>query len=72
LEYIQSNIHHFYSIQLYFKLNFYEHESVKNVDFSPNEEYMVTFNGTVNDVNSTENYIIWNVQEIDKLRSFKA
>jgi uncharacterized protein with WD repeat len=54
------------------KLNFYEHESVKNVDFSPNEEYMVTFNGTVNDVNSTENYIIWNVQEIDKLRSFKA
>lgn len=36
------------------KLNFYEHHGVKNVEFSPDEKYILTFNGTVLEAPDTE------------------
>jgi len=42
------------------------------VDISPNEKFIVSFNGTINDAPNTENYIIWNLRTAEKIRSFKA
>jgi len=53
-------------------LNFYKHENVRNVEFSPDEKYILSFNGPVTEAPDSENYIVWNVIELDKIRSFKA
>ena len=49
---------------------FYSHESPIDFKFSPDERYMITFNG--NDVKSKENFIIWGAEEEVKLKSYKA
>jgi len=54
------------------KLNFYPHPEVINVEFSPDEAFVVSFNGTVADAPNSENYIVWNVCAATKIRSFKA
>lgn len=45
------------------KLNFFAHRNVSNLEFSYNEEYILSFNGTVseNESNGIENFIVWNV-----------
>ena len=45
---------------------------MKNVDFSPCENYILSFNGTIVDAPNDENYIVWHVGEVEKLRVFKA
>jgi len=54
------------------KLNFYPHPEVQQVEFSPDETYALSFNGTVNDAPNSENYIVWRVVTAGKLRTFKA
>jgi len=54
------------------KLNFYPHPEVQQVEFSPDETYALSFNGTINDAPNSENYIVWRVATAGKLRSFKA
>lgn len=54
------------------KLSFYDHLEVKNVEVSPNEKYILSFNGTINDAPNTENYIVWNLRTAEKIRTFKA
>jgi len=53
-------------------LNFYPHPEVQQVEFSPDEAYALSFNGTVNDAPNSENYIVWRVATAGKLRTFKA
>mmetsp|Transcript_6005 Transcript_6005/g.6570 ORF Transcript_6005/g.6570 Transcript_6005/m.6570 type:complete len:709 (+) Transcript_6005:52-2178(+) len=54
------------------KLDFYPHQGVKNVEFAPNEQYFLSFNGTVIEAPNSENFIVWSVGTIEKLRVFKA
>ena len=42
------------------------------VGFSPNETFMVTFNGDDVSAKSTENLVLWGVEEEVKIRSFRA
>lgn len=44
------------------KLNFYEHKGVKNLTFSPNEDYILSYNGNVLESEDSENYIVWNLK----------
>lgn len=53
-------------------LNFFSHPEVKQVEFSPDETYVLSFNGTAIEASNTENYIVWRVATIEKLRTFKA
>lgn len=46
------------------KLNYYKHKNLQNVEFSANEKYIMSYNGTVVENNDPENYIIWNVNEV--------
>lgn len=52
-------------------INFYPHLGVLNVKFSPNELYAFSFNGTVY-APDKENFIVWNILERTKLRTFNA
>lgn len=54
------------------KLNFYRHNGVKNVEFSPKEDYILSYNGNVVDTGDSDNYIIWNTNLVSVIRSFKA
>jgi hypothetical protein len=45
------------------KKGFYHHKGVLDVIFSPNETYMVSFNGNDSFSKSTENFILWGVKE---------
>lgn len=54
------------------KLSFFNHKSVKNVEFSPCENYILSYNGTIIDAPNEDNFIIWSVNEVKKLRVFKA
>ena len=54
------------------KLGFYPHMKVKKIEFSPNEEYILSFNGTSSEVASTENYKVWILAEFECVKSFKA
>lgn len=40
--------------------------------FSNNEQYIISFNGTVLTTTSQENCVVWNTQSGKKLRSFRA
>lgn len=42
---------------------YFEHRGVIDVGFSPKETYLVTFNGNDGVVKSTENLILWAVEE---------
>ena len=53
------------------EVNFFPHTGVKDVRFSPNEKYCFSFNGTLY-APVQENFIVWQVLEGSKLRSFKA
>lgn len=53
------------------EVNFFPHTGVKDVKFSPNEKYCFSFNGTLY-APVQENFIVWQVLEGKKLRSFKA
>lgn len=53
------------------EINFFLHTGVKDVKFSPNEKYCFSFNGTLY-APVQENFIMWQVLEGKKLRSFKA
>jgi translation initiation factor 3 subunit B len=50
----------------------FDHKGVKNVEFSPDEKYVLSFNGTVLEAPNSENYIVWNVALREKIREFKA
>lgn len=54
------------------KLNFFAHKNVKNVEFCPNEEYILSYNGTFIENDDTDNYIIWSLKELNIIRTFKA
>ena len=54
------------------QLTFYEHPEVKQVEVSPNEKFILSFNGTITEAPNTENYIIWNLRTGEKIRTFKA
>ncbi len=41
------------------------------VDFSPNEKYLKSYNGTVSQLNDYENLIVWDFYSQKKLRTFK-
>lgn len=53
------------------EIGFFPHTGVKDVKFSPNEKYCCSFNGTLY-APVQENFIVWQVLEGKKLRSFKA
>jgi translation initiation factor 3 subunit B len=53
-------------------LNTFQHSGVKNVIFSNNEHFIISYNGTVLNTSSQENYIVWNTVTGKKLRSFKV
>lgn len=53
-------------------ISFFNHNGVKNIEFSPNEEYVLSHNGTVAESKNTENFIVWRVATNQKLRSFKS
>lgn len=42
------------------------------MEVSPNERYILSFNGTITDAPNTENYIVWNLRTGEKIRAFKA
>lgn len=54
------------------KLSFFGHKAVKNVEFSPCENYILSYNGTVVDAPDEDNFIVWQLNEVKKLRVFKA
>lgn len=54
------------------KLSFFPHASVKEVEFSPCENYVLSYNGTIIDAPDEDNFIVWHVGEVKKLRVFKA
>lgn len=54
------------------EIGFFEHPAVKQVEFSPDEKYVLSFNGTVLEAPNSENYIVWNVNLKEKIRAFKA
>ena len=45
------------------KKAFYEHKKAFDVAFSPNETFMITFNGNDASVKGTDNLILWGVEE---------
>jgi hypothetical protein len=49
---------------------FYPQQSPIDFKFSPDERFMITFNGT--QVKSKENFIIWGVEEEIKLKSYRS
>lgn len=51
---------------------FFEHPQVKQVEFSPDERYILSFNGTAIDAPNSENYIVWRVGTNEKIKVFKA
>ena len=53
------------------KITQFYHKKVKKVEFSPNEDYLMSFNGTVSDTGSPENIVVWNLYTGKKLRIFK-
>lgn len=53
-------------------IKLFPHKMVKNVIFSVDEEYAISFNGTTVSTNETENYIVWKIRDEHKLRVFKA
>lgn len=36
------------------KISTYHHQAVKNIEISPNEKYILSFNGTINEAPNTE------------------
>jgi uncharacterized protein with WD repeat len=42
------------------------------VEFSPDENFILSFNNTILYAPDSDNYIVWNVQAGDKIREFKA
>ncbi|KRX09654.1 hypothetical protein PPERSA_02526 [Pseudocohnilembus persalinus] len=54
------------------KLNFYPHKNVKNIEFNSTETHILSYNGTVAENQDSENYIVWNVDQVQKVRTFKA
>jgi len=54
------------------EIAFFEHPAVKKVEFSPDEKYVLSFNGTVLEAPNSENYIVWSVDLREKIRAFKA
>ena len=54
------------------EIAFFEHLNAKKISFSPDEKYVLSFNGTVLEAPNSENYIVWNVTTRQKIRSFKA
>lgn len=54
------------------KLNFYPHKNVKNIEFNADETIVLSYNGTVSENEDSENYIVWNVDQVQKIRTFKA
>lgn len=53
------------------KITRIHHSKVKKVVFSPHEDHVMSFNGTVSDNKSAENIIVWNLFTGVKLRIFK-
>ena len=51
---------------------FFAHSSVTEVEFSNDEKYILSFNGTKAQCEDFENYKIWNVLEQYQIRSFTA
>lgn len=54
------------------KLSFFPHKSVKEIEFSPCENYILSYNGTIVDAPDEDNFIVWHLAEVKKLRIFKA
>jgi uncharacterized protein with WD repeat len=54
------------------RINFYKHQGVKKLSFTNDEKYVISFNGLITDTRDYEGYIVWNVQEVNKIRTFKA
>lgn len=53
------------------KITRFTHNKVKKVVFSPHEDHIMSFNGTVSDNKSAENIIVWNFFTGVKLKIFK-
>lgn len=47
------------------------HKNLKSIKFSNNEKYIISFNGTINEVKNSENVIVWDLYTGKKLRIFK-
>lgn len=45
---------------------------MKEIEFSPCENYILSYNGTIVDAPDEDNFIVWNLLEVKKLRIFKA
>lgn len=41
------------------KLSFFPHPEVKNIEFSPCENYILSYNGTIVDAPNEDNFIVW-------------
>lgn len=54
------------------ELGRYSHENVKEVVFSGDEKYILSYNGSMNAQNGNENYIVWKLREVQKIRDFQA
>lgn len=54
------------------KLSHFTHKGVKEIKFSPCENYILSYNGTIVDAPDEDNFIVWSVAEVKKLRIFKA
>eukprot|EP01017_Pseudomicrothorax_dubius_P028177 TRINITY_DN3330_c0_g2_i1.p1 TRINITY_DN3330_c0_g2~~TRINITY_DN3330_c0_g2_i1.p1 ORF type:complete len:725 (-),score=234.41 TRINITY_DN3330_c0_g2_i1:98-2272(-) len=53
-------------------LSYCRHPEVRCIEFSNDENYILSFNGTNVEVNNSENYIIWNRASAERLRVFRA
>ncbi|KAL4443207.1 hypothetical protein ABPG74_002274 [Tetrahymena malaccensis] len=54
------------------KLSFFPHPEVKKIEFSPCENYILSYNGTIIDAPNEDNFIVWQINEVKQLRVFKA
>eukprot|EP00825_Cyclidium_porcatum_P018950 TRINITY_DN2156_c0_g1_i2.p1 TRINITY_DN2156_c0_g1~~TRINITY_DN2156_c0_g1_i2.p1 ORF type:complete len:517 (+),score=106.57 TRINITY_DN2156_c0_g1_i2:179-1729(+) len=54
------------------KMNFFSQPKVQKVIFSPNEDYVLSYNGSVHLSGSSQNFIVWNVLTASKIRTWKS
>lgn len=53
-------------------LNCFQHEGLQKIAFSPDEKYILSFNGDLHYAPTSENFIVWKTESGLKLRSFRA